>query len=453
MFGKVNRSLVVNRDLNDMFGVTLRRGNTDDVVLTSTLRCLMYERGVEMTVSSYHVGRIDPWDYFPQENELMVLLTYGETYERISRFMEEREGFVKVQKISDFYQSAFEVECWENEERKSTIVFARETSYEALHYLCVGIPAYLPWYFKDGLKDYEAKMLKSLTLNRPTEWESSIKEFLSRNNIDLREMRARKLLDGFESVVYEKDIESKERNLLRLDNDLQDYQNYIHNILNERRLLMATIAGLREKMREECSNEILELFLNNDKLIIDDVMDTKLTFEVLDYIKLFDDSYAKKCIKNDNSFLYKRGGAIKLEDMRKLYNALFVTRELKLRTVAKFQIDVSGRVYAIQGTQYFEDADNCYPNPHLHYYACMGDYTSAINQMLANGDNEQAIMTCVAAAQSLNFGDSTVMERFSSDMYRSEIECIETPTGEILTPKQAIVWLYDNHKEEEITNE
>lgn len=455
MFGKVKTSLLLNNEADSVFKVTASQ-NTDDVVLLTTLRALLYERNVELSVGLWVTGHTKyiKEDYLPRENNrLVVVQTTNASFEIAVKAMENVQGFERIQKITDFYASAFPAACWENAETKSTFVVLADTTVDAMHYACVGIPAYLPWYFQDGLKEWEAQLLKSLTLNRPQEWEKGIEEFLERTKINFKAIRTSRLLEGFEKVVFKKQLSVEENNLRAINDDVECYSRYIHQKLRERQNIEIKLIGLRAKMEEEQDNEIMDLFLTNDKLSIDYVNGTILEFFVSDYITLYDESYVRKCINNENSILYK-SSQIRAEDMKSLYTALFLSRKLKLRTVAKFRLDISGYIEAMSGFPYPKELDNRYPNPHLYYYNCLGDYRSAINSAIINGDNVGAIMTCIASAQSMNFGDSAVMDKFVRDMYNSTTVCIETPDGELLTPKQAIVWLYDQQKTEgEETNE
>ena len=196
----------------------------------------------------------------------------------------------------------------------------------------------------------------------------------------------------------------------------------------------------------------MEYFLVNKNLVLESTRGNDITFSVSTYLEYFDEDAAETMINKKDSYLYERGRSnIPVEDMRSLLKAIFIDQKLRIKTCASYTITIPGGVHANSGHTFGHEFSASMPNPHIQYYSCLGNYTRQIIEFMSNGNYIGAIEQCVASAKSLGFHDSTVMERFMGILYGNDTSCnnrcIEVPTGEILKPKEAILWLREHADE------
>ena len=175
-------------------------------------------------------------------------------------------------------------------------------------------------------------------------------------------------------------------------------------------------------------SEIMDYFIRNKKLYLEEVCDTTMEFAVKDYITFFDEEMAKMAIDNDSSYIYRpeRGMStvIPPKDMKMLMTAVFIDQEIRMKVCAAYRFRLDGGVSAL----------------------CLGGYEKQINTFLKSNDYIGAIEQCVASCKSLNFGDGAVMREFMKRLYKtsdysSNVKCFELPDGRVVEPKEAIEYL------------
>lgn len=362
-------------------------------------------------------------------------------------------GWHRMDKVTEFFRKTFYVLCFINPEKKSVVIFTDSMDVRKMHYLQCSIFAFLPWYFdpKEGVSALEMELINSLREKDSQAYEGCIARIAEQ--YDFRTARIRQLLSGFE-IRYERmecdrvrrDIESCLRQITNLNDQIGSYLQTKNE--HEIRLL-----GLEAKIASNSSDdsEIMEYFLCNDKLVLESVNDTTMTFIVKTYLEYFDEDMAKRMIDNAQSFIYRpdgtdHSGRIPAEDMKKLMYAIFIDQKMRIKFCAAYVFNLNGNVSVRGGYNYGAEFGEYMPNTHIDKYTCLGNYSRAINECLKRRNYIGAIEQCVASCKSLNFGDSPVMTAFMKGLYgtvspKVNNRCIELPDGKVVTPKEAIEWI------------
>lgn len=365
-----------------------------------------------------------------------------------------RNSWKKVEKVTLFYQKSFHVICYVVPERRQTYIFIDNLDIRKFHYLQCGIPAYLPWYFEteDSISAQDIELLDSLREKTSEKYEELIEKYAEKYNF--RELRIKNLLSGFESRHEKVEIENLKRCIQSYINEINNLNDRIGEKIRTKRDSETRLLGLEAKVAQ-CSDdsEIMEYFLAHKNLVLTSVSDSRLNFVVKGYVSYYDEDMAESMIENETSYIYNVGGRersylIPAEDMKMLMKAIFIEQKLRMKFCSAYSFDFRGNVYATAEFRYsdYPDFKDCTPNTHIDRFSCLGNYTRIINERLMENDYIGAIEQCVASAQSLNFGDSCVMEEFMKRLYKiSErtvnIKCIELPDGGVVDPKGAIEYL------------
>lgn len=360
-------------------------------------------------------------------------------------FIAQHPGYTRVDKVTDFYCRVFPVQCYINPAIKSSVVFTFGLNIPRMHYLQCGVFAYLPWYFNpaDGASDDEMALIESLRQRTPNEYQRLIGVFADKYN--LREIGIRTLLDGFEAKYERVEIERITDMIRDNINQIDSLNQRISEVLRAKRDLEIRLLGLQSKMEGAGESEIMSFFLNHDNLTLGNVTDDKLYFTVRAPLQYWDEDIAESLLSNPSSFFYAPNGRkcdniIPHDDMRRLLSAVFIDYRVKINFCATYEFSLMGNVRGLSHNQY-DGCEGYAPNPHIHFYSCMGDYTRYVNQFLRDNDYIGAITQCIASCQSLNLGDYAVLKEFMKLIYGLDGQvsprCFVMPDGQILTAKEA----------------
>lgn len=388
-----------------------------------------------------------------EENNLANFRAIG------AKFTSCYDGYHCLDKVKAFYHKSFIVDCYINPEHKNVIVFVDNLDTKKLHYLQVSILAFLPWYFdpEAGVSELEMELLYSLRETTSEKYESCIAKIAEA--YDFKSARVRQLLAGFETRYERMECDKVRREIQQFDNEMNRLNEQIGVLLGRRNDTCIKLMGLERKIAEGGEDsEIMEYFLCNNRLYLENVTDQDMYFAVKDYLMYFDREMAERAISNTRSFVYPYGNnthnGITKDGMKKLMTEIFVSEEprLRIKFCAAYRFALNGSV-STQGSHCFpSEFSDCMPNTHIDRYNCMGNYPMTINKLLANHDYIGALEQCVASCKSLNWGDSTVMSAFMENMWgsgRTNNRCIELPDGRVVKPVEAIKWL---EEQEAISN-
>lgn len=365
-----------------------------------------------------------------------------------SQFCEVYSDWQFLDKISMFYQKSFHVICFINPKIKSVVLFVDNLNLQKLHYLQAATLAMFPWYFdpKKGVSELELALVQSFRERSSDNYLNCIAEISKQ--YDFESGRIRQLLADFETSYERYERDRVNREISNIDNTMNDLDRRFADCLRQRNSLCIQLLGLEKRIEDGADSEIMEYFLCNRKLYLESVDRDNMYFAVRDYLSYFDEDAAQSYIDRDSNYFYQHCGnganSMTKEGMKKLLSAIFIDQTLRIRFCAAYSFDMRGRVQPCSEHSFGPEFDGYMPNPHIQRYACMGNYTTSINKALAKRDYITALEQCIASAKSLNFHDSTVMERFVGEFTRNggtSYKAIELPDGSIVTPKMAIKWL------------
>lgn len=371
-----------------------------------------------------------------------------EAFEKIKKSLpSEYAGYRRLEKVEAFYRKSFMVDCYINPELKSVIVFVDSMDYRKLHYLQVSILAFLPWYLnqEEGLTADEMALMESLRETTSDNYSKCIRKLSEK--YDFKTARVRNLLEGIETKCEEAEIGRIQLSISDLTERISSLHSQIGDYIRDINEKNIRLLGLKAKVAQGSGDsEIMEYFLCNGSLVLNDVNRTRLYFSVRDYLEYFDRDAAEGVIENKGSYVYNYGRS---EDeniwMERLMREIFVEEfpRLKVRLCASYALELTGNVEPLKGMELGYEFDGYTPNLHIDRYACMGNYVQQINESMMNGDYIGAIEQCIASCKSLNFHDATVMERFMGVMWNNEgrRSFIELPDGSVVSPHEAIEWL------------
>ena len=487
MFRQVlTKTPLVNEIANDYFTNIRGREFQGDVSFVSTLRALVAPRmsdddniTVWFTSSNCTKERIESnsvRDLLDSAGVDLDYLNTGDIYvHNLTRNSEDNAvmmqkvkekltkefpSWKRVEKVEIFFRKIFSVCCFINPERKNVILFVDSMDIRKYHYLQCSILAFLPWYFdpKKGVSEQEMALIKSLREKTSEKYERCIAEIASKYNF--RELRIKKLLTGFETKYEEAEVRRVENTIDDLIRKINDYNDAIGDYLRQKADYEIRRAGLQKKIAEGSeSSEIMEYFLCNKNLVLENISDTTMTFSTIGYITYYDEEEAENVIYNHDSYVYRPNGRgcnniIPAEDMEMLMKAIFLDQTLKMRFCSSYSFNLRGNVRANERHDYSSiEFRECTPNTHIDRYHCMGNYERVINEMLMEHNYIGAIEQCMASTVSLNFSDGCVMEEFMRRMYgisdySVNIRCIELPDGKVVEPKEAIEYLKSQNTQE-----
>lgn len=376
-----------------------------------------------------------------------------------AQFPKVYKDYIFLDKYEQFFSQTMPAICFIKPETKNVVVFLCDLDIRTWHYLQLSVSVCLPWYFSDENKmqpdtlDHQlARSLKEKDHNLYIELLTKMAE-----QYDFRQIKIRQLLQGFEQK-YEKEAcdrtESEIEDCLYRINRISDE---LRDCLTRKEELEIRLLGLQNKINsgEDDDSEIMDFFMCNRGLELENVTDRHMRFVVKDYLDIYDDENAEVTINNERSILYRidgndMGDRIPHDDMKMLMEAIFIDQTLRIKFCARYDFDLSGRVSAISGgdTGYDDTYGEYMPNPHIYFHSCLGTYQKLINDCLVSRDYIGAISQCIASTKSLNFSDPTVLAEFVRCIYGIETrhggannKCIELPDGSVVKPKKAIEWL------------
>ncbi len=372
------------------------------------------------------------------------------------RFTEINEGWNHMEKIKIFYSKSFNVLCFTHPETKRVAIFIAKLDTRKLHYLQCSIFASLPWYYnpQDGISELEMTLVKSLRERTNEAYLNTVSTLA--DTFDLRQFRIKYLLNGFESKYERREMDRLRREITNCINSINRYNEEIGVMLKQKNDHELKLLGIETKIgREGDTSEIMEYFMCNKRLVLEAVTDDYMYFAVRDYITYFDEDAAARMIDNKSSYIYAgMSRYMEPEKMEKLMRAVFIDQILKIRTCAAYRFSLNGSVYPEQSHNFGSEFDGYLPNTHIDNYGCMGNYTRTINELLCKNDYIGALEQSIASCKSINFSDSTVMQRFMKILYGQDSsysnKCIELPDGTVVNSEDAVAWLEAQENKEDI---
>jgi len=351
-------------------------------------------------------------------------------------------GFTRQDDLHIYYVRKAKSLFYTDETGTHTVIFTDKLELKQFHALQMMIPKYLPHLFAQSpLTENETNLLKSLSNKSAIEYETWLERFSM--DVDIRSEVIRTKLAGFETA-YERIRANELRD--EISAHQKDYEYYLSMIRDTQHLLqerMYTLAGLEDAIIKQNENsELMEYFMCNKNLTILHAEGTIIKFAVHGYADIYDTDAVERYVANHDGFLYQQiAASITPVQMEKLYRAIFIDDVYKLRICAAFLVDMRKGLRALQHYTFSAESKTYLPNTHINYYGCVGSYAGRFQEYMQKRDYVGAIDQAVVSARNLNFYDSTVMAQFAHDLSHTDITCIETTDGSLLTPCEAIIQL------------
>lgn len=426
---------------------------------SSEIRSVPGDRAVRAICENYDVngmtGQIIIHNLSSDTDSNKVNLQVLESY-----FTGHYMGYHRLDKVKEFYRKSFNVDCYINPEQKSVIVFVDKLDNKKLHYLQVSILAFLPWHFDPaaGVSELEMELLYSLRETTSEKYESCLARIAEK--YDFKTARIRQLLGGFETRFERIECDRVRNEITSYDQQINRLNDQIGTLLANRNDSCIRLLGLETKIANGGGeSEIMDYFLCNGKLYLENVTDTDMYFAVKDYLTYFDQDMAERAINNKTSFVYRNGRdgeyrGMSAAKMKRLMTEIFLseTPRLRIKFCAAYRFSLSGSVSPQSHHDYGYEFADAMPNTHIDGFGCMGNYQRPINTLLQKQDYIGAIEQCIASCKSLNWGDSPVMGQFMKAMwggndYGHNNRCIELPDGSVVKPAEAVKWLEEQDGE------
>lgn len=459
-----------NPEINEIYSQIQAEPFRGDVTFESSLRALLYKRLSEndrvtlgrRKLSEVSAGVMDSIIQNIEIGEIAILdCGYNTTlYEvSISLLNERYTQFKPVNKISAFYSKSFKVSCFINEERHSVVLVVERIDISIWHYLQCSIVAFLPWFFqpdddKKGVTEDELSLILSLRLKTSTKYLEYINKIAMDSDIlkDVYVKRVKNLLSGFEHEILSSNKDKLLKEITYNNDEILRYNKTIADVISTNNQLNEQLLGIKMKLNSHEESEIMEYFLHNENLFLENAADSAIRFIVDGYCEYFDEDMAVSIIDNSTADIYYTADrfGVSIADTRLLLESIFVKQKIHLKFCAAYFLDIRGGVAGIQDCAFPSRYNKCMPNPHIDDYGCLGQYNMVINECLAANDYIGAIAQCVASCKSLNFGDVAVMGKFGEKLFADKCQCLELPDGEMVSALEAIEFL---HKLEEDNNE
>lgn len=372
-----------------------------------------------------------------------------------SDFTSIYEGYHRLDKLQVFYRKSFTVDCYINPDLKSVIVFVDGLDNKKMHYLQVSILAMLPWYFDPakGMTEDEMALVYSLRETSPDKYNECLAKIVEQ--YDFKSARIRQLLAGFETRYERLECDRVRNEITHIDANIESYNQQIGEYLKQRNEKCIRLMGLETKIasNDDGDSEIMEYFIRNPNLVLEDVSDSDMYFCTKGYLEYYDPDMAERAIRNKRSFAYKYGFASheqNIEKAQRLLSEIFLEENprLRIRFCAAYRFSLNGSVRAMDGHDFGYELTGYMPNTHINDFRCLGDYNTAINTLLQRRDYIGALEQCIASCKSLNWNDGPVMEKFMQKFWANNgaPRCIELPDGKVVNAKEAIQWLEEQDK-------
>lgn len=367
-------------------------------------------------------------------------------------FCEANPGFSKLEKVTAFFRKSFGVSCFINGETRCVQIFTTKLDTSRIHYLQCGIFAYLPWYFdpKEGVSELEMELISSLREKTSDKYIAALTKIAEK--YDFRTKNIETQLKGFETIIEKRELTEIDNDIGRCNRDIDAWNQNISSKLRDLYDLQVRKLGLEQKIAEDSQeSEIMDYFLCSKSVELIKAEGTQISFGVKQYLTLYDEEAVRRAVQNRRSFVYAYEGTLSKEQVARLVRAVFLDDEAKIKVCAAYRFDLFGSVRPIEHYNFGPEYAGFTPNTHIDQYGCMGNYTPIINELLRDHKYLEVIEQCIASCKSINFLDSTVMNRFISNMCDnfSDVRCIEMPDGTCLTALEAAEHLMEQEEKED----
>ena len=436
-----------------------------DVSLTATMRALLFER---LNGAEFYAYVTDAWPSKPTLQDALAYL-FGNTpgnkiiffhtrnldeFDRVVGILSEEElkkeeaCALSYQKdLSQAISAKASIAChvYNNPEKNIALIVVKDMDIRILRLLSTLMTRYCPNFFKDKpITPEERELLETLTRRSSDDYKNALIKIGKKMN--LRDSFLKIMVCNFERREIENLIKKTQSRIRDLASQVENYMQQYADAVQRHKREMMTLEGMKLSMENQGENSELLAYLTTRKNVeLNKIDGNTICITIRTFLDVFDqtiwDKYAARgeIFRNYSSTL----DCFKAADNAKmLLNAIFCEDPvLRLKTCGYYQLSLTGNVYTQRGYNYGPEYDDCIPNPHLQYHACLGNNQPQISRMLNDGNLIGALECAAASCKSLNMGEITQTVRpMLREILSSKDKIIWTEEGD-KTPEEALAWL------------
>ena len=333
----------------------------------------------------------------------------------------QKEGWVRLVPITDFFSRSFDVICFVHAASKQAIFFVKNLNMRKYHQLQVGALTALPWYFNpktDGRpSEIEMELFASLQEKTGDHYCDVLQRIAEAANYE--ETYTRRMLCKIESAYTQRRLDNLNAELANLHRTIAECQDRINSCcisINDR---SEELYGLETKLAKgEGDSMLCDYFISNRSLKLEQISrEVIVHFHVNTYMTYFDPNAAETYLSNEHSDFYRYRGDWTIPEVKKLFNDIFIDQTIRIRMVAGYKLDLRGGFWPVEKMEYGGDEYDRIPNPHVAHWGCLGDYNKRITERQSKSDYIGVLENAIASAMSVNVTDSPVVKSFMSDIF------------------------------------
>ena len=332
-----------------------------------------------------------------------------------------------------------------NEPERRTVVLFKNMNQQSWHRMQSSIPKLMPWLFKSRLVEYEKELLKSLTIADSGKYLELISAYAKKFNY--HEDKITRLLNGFGMKHERQRLESLKNERDANHVKFESLQNDIATCIAKDQSLQVSIMGVETLLEQGDGSGLVDYFIYNKSLHLQDVGSDYFTFMVTTYLDYFDQSVFDKFFANPKSYFYEKTNGLAKDDesfknlLLALYGSDFVIR---VRVCAEFRLSLLGTLSPIRSSARINNFPHWLPHPHIDSCACLGSNTAVINKLMMERKYLEAIEQAISATKNINFADSAIAPKLVQSIRTGTQKFLELPDGSVVSPVMATKWLNSN---------
>lgn len=334
-----------------------------------------------------------------------------------------------------------------------TIVVMENLNTIRWHLIASLLPRLLgKWFMEIPRTEYEVKnILCAIVGDSPDLFLEAISE--AAKKYDFRSASIKRMLGDFETKYEKQRMESLETRSREIEQEIERYSEEIGSLLTQKEEILATLYGF-QILGKKSEPLTMNYFLANKNLFLQSVSDSRIDFYATSWFSNWDPEKADAIFGRDHCgawLEYNERYKISDEDAKRLYKAIFLTEEVKVRLWSHYRLSLRDS----SPIRVFDDGacseiQNALPNPHHHYNTCLGDNRRYINACMLRGDVVGAIEQCISATGGINLTEHVSYHYFTKDLFNPKFGKVIyiNETGKFETAKDAIKWLKEKDEQQ-----
>ena len=230
-----------------------------------------------------------------------------------------------------------------------------------------------------------------------------------------------KFINKLSTAQNDKLIRNLKQTISNADSNIRSYENYLEQYYNQRADAQRQLNAIRNAEAADVS-EFKNILLNNKAIEIIEAYSSELRLRITLPLLYFQTSDFEAYERNANSRYRQDYQSV---PMQRVMHKIFVERKyiMPIQAVIRMVIDTSSNNSII--SLYADSNGDHYTtlaNPHLRYYDCWREAKANISQCIAKAEYDLALMTMLAAVQTVNIAENpTFVERTLRDMRNLDI--------------------------------